>query len=74
MSSGWIDPENQRLTGKNLKKISSIAVNRAMAVDGEISSVLKLFRDSPFYNGPDMTSKIRELINRDEFSDFFTVQ
>ncbi len=74
ISSGWLDPDNPRLTGNSLKKISSIAVNRAMAVDGEISSVLKIFRESPFYEGPDMAIKIKELISRDEFSDFFNIQ
>jgi RNA polymerase sigma factor (sigma-70 family) len=74
ISAGWIDPENPRLTRDSLKKISSIAVKRAMAVDGEINSVFNLFRDSPFYEGPDMASKIKVLISRDEFSDFFNVQ
>lgn len=74
MSSGWIDTKNPRLTRESLKKISSIAVKRAMAVDDEINSVLKLFRDSPFYEGPDMALKIRELISRDEFNDFFKIQ
>ncbi len=71
---GWIDPENPMLTRESLKKISSIAQEKAMAVGGEISSVLKVFRESPFYEGPDMTIRIKELVKREEFGDFFTVQ
>lgn len=73
-SAGWISPENPRLTRESLKKISSMARERALAVDGDIDSVLKLFMESPFYEGPDMASKIKELISRDEFGDFFNLQ
>ena len=52
ISAGWIDPEDLRLTRESLKKLSSIAEERAMAIDGEIGSVLKQFQDSSFYKGP----------------------
>ena len=74
ISSGWVDRENPKLTRERLEKISSIAISRAAAVDEEINSLFMLFRDSPFYKGPDMATRIRELLGKEEFGDFFTVQ
>ncbi|MBP7738890.1 MAG: RNA polymerase sigma factor [Spirochaetes bacterium] len=74
ISSGWIDRDNPRLTRERLDKISSIAVSRAASVDGDLNSLYLLFRDSPFYESPDMAVRIREILGRDEFGDFFTVQ
>ena len=74
IAAGWIDPENPRLTREGLGKISTIAIGRARSVEGEINSVFKLFRDGPFLNGPDMVPRMKELMSRDEFRDFFQLQ
>lgn len=71
VASGWIDPDNSRLTKDGLNKISSIAQNRARSVESEINSTLKIFIDEPFFNGPDAVKVMKSLLGRDEFKDFF---
>ncbi len=74
ISSGWVDSSDPRLTRESLKKISSIAVEKVTMVNDEIHSALQLFRDQPFYNGPDMVARMKELIGKHELSDLPELQ
>lgn len=74
ISSGWVDSDEPRLTRESLKKISSIAAEKVQLVHDEIHSALQLFSDQPFYSGPDMVARMKELIGKHEFNDFPNLQ
>lgn len=74
VASGWLDPDNPQLSRVSMEKISSIAREKAKSVEGEMSGLMDLYRDSPFYDSPDFVIRMKELLGREEFRESLYLQ
>ena len=67
IKAGHIDPSNLRFARERVTHVRDVAARVSDEITGLDEAYAEIYRDHPFQNPPDFTTRLKELMNRSEF-------
>ena len=68
MQNGWLDPANLRFTNDRIAKVEKAAPDHLRELEALDQQHASLYRDQPMLSGPDIASRLRDLIEGTGFA------
>lgn len=68
MRNGWLDPNNRQFSKDRIAAIQSMAPDRLDELQDLDRQHAELYRNQPFLAGPDLASRLREILSQSGFT------